>query len=171
MDRGMAEEQKVAYKPLSRWQKVQQQLWFKGCVVSSFALIIGTFGFLQLPPHPARLQHVEGFVREATKNKGSWVLELTNGRIYQGIVYAQIKDGRNLIGKFIEADVWHGRAFRLRSSDAELLKYDDVYASRWKWTQIYLIAALIGFAFSAASASARLRRFLMWVPRPSAKTS
>jgi hypothetical protein len=167
----MPEEQKVAEKPLNRWQKVQQQMWFNGCVVSSFALIIGTFGFLQLPPHPGSLQHVEGFVREARKNKGSWALELTNGKIYQGTVFAQIKDGRNLIGKFVEADVWHGQAYRLHTGDAELLKYDNVYASRWKWAQIYLIAAWIGFAFSAASASARLRRFLMWVPRPSAKTS
>jgi hypothetical protein len=165
----MPDHTKASDIPLSRWQRVQQQLWFQGCVISLLPLAAGLFLYSQLPPHPDNLQHVEGFVKDATRNKGTWALVLTNGKTYQGTVFVGLKDGGKLGGRVIYADVWYGKAYRLRTSDTVLLYYDDVYASQWKPAKLYLIAACIGFALSAALASAALRRFLLWVPRPSAK--
>jgi hypothetical protein len=170
----MPDEQKAADIPLSRWQKVQQQLWFQGCVISCFPLVIGIF---LLPAHPDRLWHVEGIVREATAKKGNWHIVLMHGnneRTNSGnllIVDSRLlKDGRKLVGQFIGADVSYGGTYRLSTIDTVLFNYEDLYRLRWKVAKIYLIAACIGFALSAAFASAALRRFLLWVPRPSAKS-
>jgi hypothetical protein len=70
----MPDHKNAADIPSSRWQRVQQQFWFQGCAISLFPLAIGLFLYLQLPPHPDDLKHVEGFVKYATSNKGTWAL-------------------------------------------------------------------------------------------------